>query len=42
MTRDMDLIWDILIAFDADPKLNGQLFRRGRAILKKMGSLKMR
>jgi hypothetical protein len=31
MTRDMDLIRDILLAFDANPKLDGRLVHRGRA-----------
>jgi hypothetical protein len=45
MTRDMDLIRDILLAFDADPKLNGRLLHRGRAsefFAKKIAFLKMR
>ncbi len=31
MNRNMDLIRDILLAFDADQKLNGSLLRCGRA-----------
>ena len=31
MKRDMDLIRDILIALEADQKLNGRLLHRGRA-----------
>ena len=31
INRDMDLIRDILLAFDADPKLDGRSLRRGRA-----------
>jgi Hypothetical protein (DUF2513) len=30
MKRDMDLIRDILLAFDANPKLDGRLVHRGR------------
>jgi Hypothetical protein (DUF2513) len=31
MKRDMDLIRDILLALEADQKLNGRLLNRGRA-----------
>jgi hypothetical protein len=31
MKRDMDLIRDIILALEADQKLNGRLLHRGRA-----------